>query len=146
MTDSSIGYLYQGPDWDFSVLQRVYEACEHIACSELGLELYPNQIEVITAEQMLDAYASIGMPLFYKHWSFGKHFIGCSQVADELSQLIGLHNALFVVMNDECLALFAVEPLTPQFHHVVKRTSLEFGVFRCLVLGWNKDHEPLHGY
>ena len=23
---------------------------------------------------MLDAYASMGMPLFYKHWSFGKHF------------------------------------------------------------------------
>src|SRR3712207_9532821 len=23
---------------------------------------------------MLDAYSSIGMPLFYKHWSFGKHF------------------------------------------------------------------------
>ena len=42
--------------------------------SELGLDIYPNQIEVITAEQMLDAYSSIGMPLFYKHWSFGKHF------------------------------------------------------------------------
>ena len=42
--------------------------------SELGLDVYPNQIEVITAEQMLDAYSSIGMPLFYKHWSFGKHF------------------------------------------------------------------------
>ena len=41
---------------------------------ELGLDVYPNQIEIITAEQMLDAYASIGMPLFYKHWSFGKHF------------------------------------------------------------------------
>jgi len=26
------------------------------------------------AEQMLDAYSSVGMPLFYKHWSFGKHF------------------------------------------------------------------------
>jgi len=35
---------------------------------------YSVQIEVITAEQMLDAYASIAMPLFYKHWSFGKHF------------------------------------------------------------------------
>ena len=23
---------------------------------------------------MLDAYSSIGMPLFYQHWSFGKHF------------------------------------------------------------------------
>ena len=29
---------------------------------------------MISTEQMLDAYSSIGMPLFYKHWSFGKHF------------------------------------------------------------------------
>ena len=41
---------------------------------ELGLDVYPNQIEVINAEQMLDAYSSIAMPIFYKHWSFGKHF------------------------------------------------------------------------
>jgi spore cortex formation protein SpoVR/YcgB (stage V sporulation) len=56
-------------------LQRIHDACEEIARSELGLELYPNQIEVITAEQMLDAYSSAGMPLFYKHWSFGRHFV-----------------------------------------------------------------------
>ena len=55
-------------------LQRIHDACEEIARSELGLDVYPNQIEVITAEQMLDAYSSVGMPLFYKHWSFGKHF------------------------------------------------------------------------
>ena len=40
----------------------------------LGLDTFPNQIEVITAEQMLDAYSSTGMPLFYRHWSFGKRF------------------------------------------------------------------------
>jgi stage V sporulation protein R len=74
MTAIAPGRLYQGADWDFSVLQRVHGACEEIAVGELGLDVYPNQIEVITAEQMLDAYASIGMPLFYKHWSFGKHF------------------------------------------------------------------------
>ena len=45
-----------------------------IALGELGLDIYPNQIEVITAEQMLDAYSSIGMPLMYSHWSFGKRF------------------------------------------------------------------------
>jgi stage V sporulation protein R len=66
--------LFRGPDWDFSVLSRVYDACEEISRSDLGLSIYPNQIEVITAEQMLDAYSSVGMPLFYKHWSFGKHF------------------------------------------------------------------------
>jgi spore cortex formation protein SpoVR/YcgB (stage V sporulation) len=66
--------LFEGADWDFLTLQRIHDACEEIARSELGLDVYPNQIEVITAEQMLDAYSSVGMPLFYKHWSFGKHF------------------------------------------------------------------------
>ena len=66
--------LFEGADWDFSTLQRIHDACQEIAIGELGLDVYPNQIEVITAEQMLDAYASMGMPLFYKHWSFGKHY------------------------------------------------------------------------
>ena len=66
--------LFEGADWDFATLQRIYDACEKVAVGELGLDVYPNQIEVIKAEQMLDAYASMGMPLFYKHWSFGKRF------------------------------------------------------------------------
>src|SRR5271165_31192 len=66
--------LFEGADWEFSTIERVHEAVERIALGELGLSVYPNQIEVISAEQMLDAYSSVGMPLFYKHWSFGKHF------------------------------------------------------------------------
>jgi stage V sporulation protein R len=37
--------------------------------------LYKNQFEIISSEQMLDAYTSIGMPIYYQHWSFGKHFL-----------------------------------------------------------------------
>ena len=66
--------LYPGPEWDFDTLARIHDAVQRIAVDELGLDTYRTQIEVITAEQMLDAYASTGMPLFYKHWSFGKHF------------------------------------------------------------------------
>jgi len=66
--------LFDGADWDFPMLQRIYDACNAIAVGELGLEVYPSEIDVISAEQMLDAYSSVGMPLFYKHWSFGKHF------------------------------------------------------------------------
>ena len=66
--------LFAGSDWNFSTIQSIHDACETIAQDELGLSVYPNQIEVITTEQMLDAYSSVGMPLFYKHWSFGKHF------------------------------------------------------------------------
>src|SRR5450755_3914008 len=66
--------LFDSADWDFSTIQRINDAVEEIAVKELGLNVYPNQIEVISTEQMLDAYSSIGMPLFYKHWSFGKQF------------------------------------------------------------------------
>ena len=66
--------LFDGADWNFDILKRTYDEIERIGTEELGLALYRNQIEVITAEQMLDAYASVGMPLMYRHWSFGKHF------------------------------------------------------------------------
>ena len=74
MMSDPMPLLYEGADWDFATLQRLHDACERVAEGELKLDVYPNQIEVISAEQMLDAYSSIGMPLFYKHWSFGKHF------------------------------------------------------------------------
>jgi stage V sporulation protein R len=66
--------LFEGSEWDFEKLKRVHDAIEIIARKELGLDVYPTQIEVITSEQMLDAYASVGLPLMYRHWSFGKRF------------------------------------------------------------------------
>jgi stage V sporulation protein R len=67
--------LFETADWDFQTMQRAHDAIEEIALDELKLDVYPNQIEIISAEQMLDAYCSIGMPLMYGHWSFGKKFV-----------------------------------------------------------------------
>jgi stage V sporulation protein R len=66
--------LFESADWDYSTIQRCHDEIEKIGLGDLGLDVYTNQIEVIGTEQMLDAYSSIGMPLFYKHWSFGKQF------------------------------------------------------------------------
>jgi spore cortex formation protein SpoVR/YcgB (stage V sporulation) len=66
--------LFSESDWDFDKLKAAYNAIEDIALNDLGLSVYPNQIEIISSEQMLDAYSSHGMPLMYRHWSFGKHF------------------------------------------------------------------------
>lgn len=68
-------YIWTSSEWSWPLIQQVYDACEHISSNELRLSTYQNQIEIISAEQMLDAYASIGMPIYYQHWSFGKHFI-----------------------------------------------------------------------
>ena len=67
--------LFDGPEWDFDALHRTYDAIEQVARGQLGLDLYTNQIEIISSEQMLDAYSSNGMPLMYRHWSFGKRFL-----------------------------------------------------------------------
>jgi stage V sporulation protein R len=71
---SNANLLFRGADWDFPLIDKIYKSVEEIGLGEMGMSIYPNQIEVITSEQMLDAYASTGMPLFYRHWSFGKEF------------------------------------------------------------------------
>ena len=93
--------LFTGADWNFDQLQRVHDAIARIAHQELGLDTYPNQIEVITAEQMLDAYSSIGMPLMYKHWSFGKHF-----AADESLYRKGMRGLAYeiVINSSPCIS------------------------------------------
>ena len=68
------GLLFDTGEWTFDSLRRTYDAIQEIAIGEMGLDPYPNQIELISSEQMLDATSSIGMPIFYHHWSFGKSF------------------------------------------------------------------------
>ena len=63
-----------GYDWDFDLIER-YDTAIAAVAAEYGLDTYPNQIEIITSEQMLDAYASMGLPIGYPHWSYGKEFI-----------------------------------------------------------------------
>mgnify|MGYP000536621281 CR=1 FL=1 len=70
--------LSDGPDWTFELLEQYDKEIERVA-DIYRLSYYPNQIEVITAEQMMDAYAGIGMPIGYTHWSFGKKFIETEQ-------------------------------------------------------------------
>ncbi len=93
--------LYDGPEWDFDLLRRVHDSIESIAIDELGLDVYRNQIEVITSEQMLDAYAATGMPLMYSHWSFGKRF-----AREELLYRKGAQSLAYelVINSDPCVS------------------------------------------
>ena len=68
--------LPEQSEWTFELIEQIHEEIRRVA-QNFGLDTYPNQLEIITAEQMMDAYASVGMPVSYNHWSFGKLFI-CS--------------------------------------------------------------------
>lgn len=66
--------LSDGPDWTFDLLDVYLAEIDRVA-KLYRLDTYPHQIEVITSEQMMDAYSSVGMPINYPHWSFGKNLL-----------------------------------------------------------------------
>eukprot|EP00456_Euglypha_rotunda_P019601 TRINITY_DN1733_c1_g1_i1.p1 TRINITY_DN1733_c1_g1~~TRINITY_DN1733_c1_g1_i1.p1 ORF type:complete len:515 (+),score=135.06 TRINITY_DN1733_c1_g1_i1:31-1545(+) len=74
------GPLSTGAEWTFELIGRYDRAISDIALNEYKLDIFPNQIEVIASEQMLDAYASVGLPIGYPHWSYGKEFIRNEQM------------------------------------------------------------------
>lgn len=58
--------------WTESAIWDTLAELYHVAHNDLGLSLFPNQILEVSDEGMLDAYASMGLPHLYPHWSFGK--------------------------------------------------------------------------
>ena len=67
--------LSTGSEWSFDLIGRYSEVIGEIAATDFELDTYPNQIEIISSEQMLDAYSLAGLPVGYPHWSYGKDFI-----------------------------------------------------------------------
>ena len=66
--------ISEDSEWTFELLDTYDKEIGRVA-AHYGLDTYPNQIEVITSEQMIDAYSSVGMPVGYHHWSYGKEFL-----------------------------------------------------------------------
>lgn len=66
--------LYEGSAWDFETIEKTWDEIERIG-SKYKYDYYAPQIEVISSEQMLDVYSTIGMPVSYPHWSIGKTFL-----------------------------------------------------------------------
>ncbi len=67
--------ISSGEEWTGEKIEDVYLAIKKIADEKYGLNYYPNQMEIISSEQMLDAYSSAGLPIYYSHWTFGEQFI-----------------------------------------------------------------------
>ncbi len=95
-----------GSEWTFELLARYDAEIAQLAHRRYQLDTYPNQIEVISSEQMMDAYAAVGMPINYHHWSFGKHFVSVDQ-AYQRGQM-GLAYEI-VINSNPCIAYLMEE-------------------------------------
>lgn len=94
-----------GSEWSFELIEAYDKAIASIA-EEYGLDTYRNQIEIISSEQMMDAYASAGMPIGYQHWSYGKQFISVEQSYNRGQ--MGLAYEI-VINSDPCIAYLMEE-------------------------------------
>jgi stage V sporulation protein R len=103
----------EGSEWTLDDLLGIEHACARHAAG-YGLDTFPNQMEVITSEQMLDGYVSSGLPVNYGHWSFGKHFLienaryrsGQNSLAYEI--VINTNPCIAFLMEDNSLAMQAL--------------------------------------
>jgi spore cortex formation protein SpoVR/YcgB (stage V sporulation) len=75
--------ISESSEWTFEALEAFEEEIARIAADKYRLDTYPNQIEIISADQMMDAYSSVGMPVGYHHWSFGKQSLVIREAVSE---------------------------------------------------------------
>jgi spore cortex formation protein SpoVR/YcgB (stage V sporulation) len=97
-------------EWSFPLLERFDKEIGRIAHDHYGLDTYANQIEVIGSEQMIDAYSSVGLPISYQHWSFGKQFVATEQTYRRGQ--MGLAYEI-VINSDPCIAYLMEENTLP---------------------------------
>ena len=107
MTDKIIS---ESSEWSFPLLKRFDKEIGRIARDEFGLDTYANQVEVISSEQMIDAYSSVGLPINYQHWSFGKQFVATEQTYRRGQ--MGLAYEI-VINSDPCIAYLMEENTLP---------------------------------
>jgi stage V sporulation protein R len=91
-------------------LERFDREIARLAHGVYGLDTYANQIEVISSEQMIDAYSSVGLPISYHHWSFGKQFVSTEQTYRRGQ--MGLAYEI-VINSDPCIAYLMEENTLP---------------------------------
>jgi stage V sporulation protein R len=107
-SDSNL--IASGVEWTLPMIDRFDQALAAHA-RRLELDIYPIQYEVITADQMIDLCSTVGMPVHYAHWSFGKHLVsqdhgyrkGVSGLAYEI--VINTSPALVYLMETNTLPL-----------------------------------------
>lgn len=92
-------------DWTFELIETYAAEIARVAAG-FKLDTYPVQLEIISSEQMMDAYASIGMPVNYRHWSFGKHFLATEK--DYRRGQMGLAYEI-VINSSPCIAYLMEE-------------------------------------
>lgn len=151
-----------GQDWTPELLDDTYLEIENLWKEKYGISFYTNQIEIISAEQMIDAYAAVGLPILYEHWTYGKEFV----TQQELYRRGHMGLAYEIVINSSPCISYCMEENTMLMQTLVmchaafghnsffknnylfKQWTDAEGIIDYLVFAkkYIRDMEEIHGY
>ncbi|MFN3701750.1 MAG: SpoVR family protein [Alphaproteobacteria bacterium] len=95
-------------------LELCDRVCQIIAKEKYELDVYPNEIQIIRSDQMLDAYTTNGVPGSYSHWSFGK-----SRLREERNYDQTKHLAYEIVINSNACVSYCMDTNSPLLQLIV---------------------------
>lgn len=67
-------YLIKSQDWNEASLEKAWDVIKKLA-AKYDLDYYEPQFEIVTYEQMIEAYTHIGLPTYFNHWTLGKDYL-----------------------------------------------------------------------
>jgi stage V sporulation protein R len=124
-------YLATGTEWDVSLIENAWPVIDKLG-QKYGWKGYKPQFEIITYDQMLECYATVGMPCCYDHWSVGKRYTndmddykkGLKGLAYEM--IINTDPAICYLMenNSACMQLLVMAHAAVGHSHFFKHNYL----------------------
>ena len=132
-------------DWDFPLLEKIWETVDDIGKNTLGFDYYDAQIEIISSEQMIDNYSTHALPQMYNHWSFGKSFVQNDNAYKTGQQ--GLAYEVVINTNPSIAYLMENNTATMQALVLAHASVGHSGFFKTnyLFTGWT-DADSILGY
>src|SRR6185437_10058186 len=125
VTTRSDRLLYEGADWEFGTIQRAYEAVERIALEELGLDVYPNQVDI-----------DIDARLFVIEKRSGARPLGAALLSDA---------ELLRRQRSNGLVGLAMVVLIPNLRHINDKQKMVRGRAKSNINSSKFDRSAIHG-
>ena len=119
--------LPQGSEWTFKAIEQYDEAIREVADAH-GWEYYPYNLEIITSEAMMDAYCSVGMPVYYNHWTFGKQHIQLERTYERGQMSLAYE---IVINSDPCIAYLMEENSLTMQALVIAHAAIGHNSYFC---------------
>jgi len=94
--------LFDTNEWTIPRIENTWNALHKINDEKYQFDIYEPQLEIIDYDTMLIKQAvSVGMPISYSHWSYGKHYLQEKQ--DYVNKKSGTSYEM-IINSDPCIA------------------------------------------